>query len=375
MLFRKALRRDLLNLAGIVFSTLFVILLTTSLIRLLGRAAGGRVDTAAVLPLIAFNAIHVLPVLLVLTLYISVLMALTRAYRDSEMVVWFASGQSLLAWIRPVMGFAAPFVVAIALIAFLVAPWANREAAEYHQRFAQREDVSQVTAGQFRESVSANRVFFVESIDEVENQVRNVFVTQRQGDSVVVVVSRGGQIEVQPNGDRFLVLDDGRRYDGSPGALDFRLMEFDRYGIRLQPRATVLSDERSRIKSTVALLADPDPRNQAELLWRIGLPVSAILVALLAIPLSAMNPRIGRSVNLLAALLLYVLYNNLMSVMQAWVAQERIGFGIAVWIVHAALAALIVLLFWRRVHLPRRALLARFTLRRPTARPPVAARS
>ena len=365
MLFRKALRRDLLNLAGIVFSTLFVIMVTTSLIRLLGRAAGGRVDTASVLPLIAFNAINVLPVLLVLTLYIAVLSALTRAYRDSEMVVWFASGQSLFAWIRPVLGFAAPFVVLIALVAFVVAPWANRQASEYQQRFAQREDVSQVSAGQFRESVSASRVFFVESLDETRNQVRNVFVSQRQGDSLVVVVSRGGQIEVQENGDRFLVLEDGRRYDGGPGRLDFRLMEFERYGIRLESRATVLSDERSKIKSTLELLADRNPRNLAELLWRIGLPVSAVLVALLAIPLSAMNPRIGRSVNLFAALLVYVLYNNLMSVAQAWVAQERIGFGIAVWVVHAALAALIALLFWRRVRLPRGSVLSRLALARP----------
>ena len=157
MLFRKALRRDLLNLAGIVFATLFVIMITTSLIRLLGRAAGGRVDTASVLPLIAFNAINVLPVLLVLTLYVAVLTALTRAYRDSEMVVWFASGQSLLAWVRPVVGFAAPFAVLIAVVAFFVAPWANREASEYQQRFAQREDISQVSAGQFRESTSSNR--------------------------------------------------------------------------------------------------------------------------------------------------------------------------------------------------------------------------
>ena len=92
MIFQKSLRRDLASLAGVVFSTLFTIMVTTSLIRLLGRASGGKVDTASVLPLIAFSAINYLPVLLVLTLYVSVLAALTRAYRDSEMVIWFASG-------------------------------------------------------------------------------------------------------------------------------------------------------------------------------------------------------------------------------------------------------------------------------------------
>lgn len=371
MLFRKALRRDLLNLAGIVFATLFVIMITTSLIRFLGRAAGGRVDTASVLPLIAFNAINVLPVLLVLTLYISVLSALTRAYRDSEMVVWFASGQSLLAWVRPVLGLALPFAVIIAFVAFFLAPWANREASEYHQRFAQREDVSQVAAGRFRESVGANRVFFVESIDETQTEVRNVFVTQRETDRLIIVVSRAGRIEQHDNGDRFLVLEDGRRYDGGMSRLDFKLMEFDRYGLRLEPRQASLGDERSKIKTTLALIADPTPRNLGELLWRIGMPVSALLVALLAIPLSAVNPRMGRSINLIGALLVYVLYHNLLSVMQAWVAQGRIGFGLAVWVVHAALALFIAWMFWRRVRLPRRGWLSRLWLavRAPRAAP------
>jgi lipopolysaccharide export system permease protein len=359
MLFRKALRRDLLNLAGIVFATLFVIMFTTSLIRLLGRAAGGRTDTASVLPLIAFNAINLLPVLLVLTLYVAVLTSLTRAYRDSEMVVWFASGQSLLAWVRPVLGFATPFALLIAVIAFMVAPWANRQASDYEQRFAQREDVSQVSAGQFRESVSANRVFFVESLDESQTQVRNVFVTQREHDRLTIVVSSGGSIERRDDGDRFLVLDQGRRYDGGTDRLDFRLMEFERYGIRLEPRASAVSDDRSKIKSTLELIGTPSERNRAELLWRISLPVSAFLMALVAIPMSAMNPRIGRSVNLIAALLLYVLYNNMLSVVQAWVAQGRIPFAIGVWVVHAVLGALIAWLFWRRVRLSGPSWLAR----------------
>ena len=194
MLFKKSLRRDMANLAGVVFATLFTIMVTTTLIRTLGRAASGRVDTASILPLIAFTAINFLPVLLVLTLYIAILMSLTRAYRDSEMVIWFASGRSLLHFVRPVMSFALPFVVLVAGLSFSVAPWANRQIAEYQQRFEQRQDVSQVSAGQFRESASASRVFFVESISEDEKSVRNVLVTHQRGDEVTIVVSAGGLI-------------------------------------------------------------------------------------------------------------------------------------------------------------------------------------
>ncbi len=353
MLFRKALRRELATLAGVVFSTLFTIMVTTTLIRILGRASSGKVDTDSVLPLIAFASIDILPVLLVLTLYVSTLMAFTRAYRDSEMVIWASSGRSLYNWIGPVLGFAAPFVVLIAAIAFVAAPWANRQSSEHKQRFEQREDVSRVAQGQFRESGSANRIFFIETLDNTQTEVRNVFVTQTKGDQRLVVVSRAGQIETEANGDRFLILEAGRRYDGNLATSELRVMEFARYGLRLDPRPAARGDTSSKIKPTAELISDPTPRNRGELLWRVSMPISAVLLALLAIPLSSVNPRVGRSINLVMALLIYVTYNNLTSIAQAWVAQERVGFGVAVWMVHALLALVVAIFFVARVTPPR----------------------
>lgn len=353
MLFQKTLRRDIGNLAGVIFATLFTIMVTTTLIRLLGRAAGGKVDTASLLPLIAFSAINLLPALLVLTLYVAVLMAVTRAFRDSEMVIWFASGRSLADWIPPVARFAAPIVLLIAGLSFVMSPWANRQIAEYQRRFEQREDVSQVAAGQFRESASASRVFFVESISEDQQSVRNVFVSQRQGDRLTLVVAGEGRIQQASPDERFLVLERGRRYDGTEGSPAFRLMEFERYGLRLEPRPDVRGAQAPKALDTLELLRDPTPRHLGELAWRISLPVSALVLALFAIPLSSFNPRAGRSVNLLVALLVYVTYSNLVSLSQAWIAQGRLGFATGVWIVHAAVIAVCGLLFWRRLTLPR----------------------
>lgn len=352
MIFHKSLRRDLANLAGVVFSALFAIMLTTSLLRVLKRATGGQIDTAGVLPLIAYTSIHYLPVLLVLTLYVSVLTALTRAWRDSEMVVWFASGQSLLSWVRPVMSFALPFAAAVALVAFVLAPWASRQSNEYQQRFAQREDVSQITAGKFRESAGADRVFFVESVGEDGQSVRNVFVTQGKGREFSVVVAAGGHVEQRESG-RFLVLERGRRYDGVHDSPELRLTEFERYGLRLDARPAQVVNDSARGRSTLELLRDPTGRNLGELVWRTGLPVSALLLALLAIPLSFFNPRVGRSANLVIALLAYVLYSNLLSLTQAWVSQGRLPFAVGVWLVHAAMAAAVAWLFARRMRLAR----------------------
>lgn len=353
MLFKRALKRELRSIAGIVFATLFTIMLTTSLVRFLGRAASGRVDSSSVLPLIAFSSINILGPLLVLTLFVAVLMTLTRAWRDSEMVIWQSAGQSMTAWVRPVLAFAAPFVVLAGLISFVFAPWANQQIFEYQQRFAQREDVSMVAAGQFRESTRANRVFFVESVNDDQTEVRNVFVTQQKGDRLVVIVSQRGRIEQQETGHRYLVLEKGRRYDGKLGDAEMRMMAFERYGLRIDPKPVSTTRTRSKNKLTRELLTSGEQADLGELVRRIGVPLSAMLLALLAIPLSAANPRMGRSINLVMALLLYMVYANLLSLSQAWVGQGKLPFWLGVWLIHAGALALVVILFWRRMSLTR----------------------
>ena len=353
MLFQQALRRDLFNLAGAVFATLFTVMVTTTSIRLLGGAAANRLASADVLPLIAFASVNYIPVLMVLTLYITVLLALTRAYRDSEMVVWFARGLSLRAWIRPVLAFAMPFVVLIAIVSLLVGPWASRQASEYKRRFELRDDVSMVAPGQFRESVSSNRVFFVESVDEAQTEVRNVFVTQMREGHLTVVASSGGRIETRPEGGRFLVLEDGRRWDGQWGEGAYRLMEFERYGLLLQPKPAPGAEDSARMRATTDLIQQPSATNRGELIWRLSLPISGLLAALLAIPLAFVNPRVNQSVNLIVAMLIYVIYNNANSLMQAWVSQGRLPFAVGLLATHVVVIAIIAFMFWRRMSLSR----------------------
>jgi lipopolysaccharide export system permease protein len=354
MIFRRSIVAELTSTASAVFTVLFSILFSVGLVRILGQAAGGRVDNQAVFQLLALTSLTWLPVVLTLTLFVSVLMTLSRAYRDSEMVVWFASGLSLMAWLRPVLRFAWPIVVAVALLAMFVSPWSTAQIEELRQSFMRRDDVSRVAPGRFIESGGADRVFFVESVDFEGSQVRNVFVSMRSQGRDGVIVAAKGQIEESPNGDRFIVLEQGRRYEGRPGSAEYRTMEFDRYSIRLESRPDRPLGERSvRTKPVRDLLAEPTSFAKAEMMWRIGIPVAALIVTLLAIPLAYTNPRVGRSFNLIIAVLAFAIYLNVLNTVQAWVQQDRVSFGIGVWIVHAIVLAVVVALFARRVYLQR----------------------
>lgn len=354
MIFQRALIREFGNLALAVFATLFAVTLTTQLIRLLGQAASGEVLSEGVLALLGFSSLNYLPVLLSLTLFISVLMALSRSYRDSEMVIWFSSGLPLTAWIRPVLLFSAPLVVLVGVLSLFLSPWAVEQSELYKRQLENRDELSRVAPGVFREAASSDRVFFVEAVAGDETNVQNVFITQMQQGRLGVMLSKRGFKETAPNGDRYVVLVNGRRYDGTPGAADYRVMDFERYAIRVETRETAVEQVSTKAQSTVKLLASRTNANLAELTWRLGLPISALLLSLLAIPLSFVNPRASRSVNLVFALFTYMVYSNLLSIIQAWVSQGRLAFETGWWVVHAAMLAVLAFLFYRRLRVGSR---------------------
>src|SRR3982751_6163922 len=207
MIFHRALLREFASLAGAVFMALFAIALTTQLIRLLGKAAGGSIPTDAVLAFLGFFALGALPVLLSLTMFISVLMTLTRGWRDSEMVIWFSSGLSLTAWLKPVMLFALPLIAVSGALSLFISPWAAQMAAQYSSKLETRDDVSRVTPGVFGETANKERGYFVESVSGQTNQVQNVFLASAQQGKAGVSMSRSGHTESAAHGDRFIVLE------------------------------------------------------------------------------------------------------------------------------------------------------------------------
>lgn len=350
MIFRKSLLRELATVALATFFVLLGIVITVQLVRLLGQAASGAITSGGMVVLLGFQLVNYLPVLLSLTAFIAVLMTLTRSYRDSEMVVWFSAGMSLTEWIRPVLLFAIPLVLIIGALSLALSPWAVAKSEELRRQMDNRDDVSAISPGVFRESRQAERVYFVEEIFGTENLVANVFVSSTQNEKQGVMVAARGFQETAENGDRFLVLLNGRRYEGEPGTAEYKVYQFERYAMRIEtvesqaPRAPT-----TKSVSTWDLLRAPGPPNLAELSWRIGLPASALILALLAIPLSFVNPRAGRSMNLVLALLIYMTYSNLLSITQATIAQSRLSLAAGLIGVHAAMLLLLMLLFYRRL--------------------------
>jgi len=252
-----------------------------------------------------------------------------------------------------VLIFATPQVALIAALSLFISPWSAQMSEQYRTRVEARDDVSRVNPGVFGESSNRERVFFVESVAGDQSTVQNVFVSSVQHQRRGISMSRSGRSETAPNGDRFLVLEDGRRYEDVHGEERYRVMEFQRYAARIASKEGVEPVPTHKNLPTWALIQAPTSANLGELLWRIGVPISALVLALFAIPMSFVNPRAGRSINLLFALFTFMVYSNLLTVSQARVAQGRLDFSLGWWLVHAVMVALLLVMFARRMQLLR----------------------
>lgn len=348
MLFRKSLLQELTSTAIAAFLILTGIVIAQRTAHLINVAAGGVISTDAIKTLLGFSLIRFLPMLLSLTLFMSVLLTLSRCYRDSEMVIWFSSGMSISKWIRPVLQFSTPIIVLVAVLSLFVSPWASEKGLAFKDQLEAKDELATITPGVFKESRSADRVFFIESFDELGNIVKNIFVQSIQHGRLGIITAATGHREIKSNGDAYIVMLNGRRYEGKPHTAEFNSTSFESYAVRIESAEVKKTPPSQKSTATLALLSKKNAENQAELQSRISMPIAALILVLMAIPLSFVDPRAGRSANLMMAALIFIIYNNLLSVMQTWVSQHKVSALVGLWPVHLLFLAITAYMFYRR---------------------------
>ena len=348
MLFRRSLTQELISTAAGAFLILVGIVIAQRAGYFIRLAAKGILPNDAITTLLGFNMVKFLPMILSLTLFLAVLMTLSRWYRDSEMIIWFSSGMGITAWIRPVLNFVLPVIGLILLLSLFVMPWAISKGEAYRMQLESRDELSSISPGVFKESSNGERVFFIESFDELGNIVKNIFVQSIQHQKLGIIVAAQGHRLVEKNGDHFVVMENGRRYQGTRGTAEFSTTYFEKYAIRVEAKEAKEKPPSTESKSSQELFLSENTMHKAELQWRFAIPISALILSLLAIPLSAMDPRAGRSANFMLALIIYIIYNNLLSIMYAWIIQDKVHAMIGLWPVHLLFAVLVIYMFYRR---------------------------
>lgn len=344
MLFQSSIRKELARSFGATLVVLMTIVFTIILIRTLGQASRGSVSPQDVMMVMGYTTLGRLPIILTLSLFVAMVSTLSRMYRDSEMVVWFVSGRGLAFFLVPMFRFAWPVLLVITLLALFVWPWSNQQAQDMKDRYEQRGDLERVSPGQFQESSNGNRVFFIDRDVSQEKASNNVFIASTEKGKNSVTTASAGRIETVGNS-QLLMLDNGQRLESEVGRSALKITEFAEYGSKAGESPLINGNslpEKSR--STRELVRSPTRSNQGELAWRLGMALAAINFVVIALALASVNPRAGRSGNLIFVLFTFVVYHNLLNLGQSWITVGTANFAGFLLALHGG--ALLLALAW-----------------------------
>ncbi len=328
-----------------VFVVLLAILISTQVINLLGRAASGRVAIDAIAALSGFWTLGLTPLLLILTCFISVLTVLTRYWRDSEMAIWLSCGLSLRHWILPVMTYTIPFAVLVGVMSTVVMPWAELRSQEYAEILKQKQDMSMLQAGVFKELGKDKRVYFLEEYNNDTGLAANIFIQEKNKDgSKNIILAKKGRVFLEDK-KRMLNLENGYRYQGIPGQANYSVASFKKLELIISSTPEVIDPlGNRRLVPTHYLFGSDRPELKAELMWRISMPLSVLILGLLAIPLSYFNPRTGHSYNILIAVGLFLLYQNGLTFLRDAVQDGKISMYLGLIPMHVLMLILALVL-------------------------------
>lgn len=363
MIVFRYLSREVLVTLSAVSAVLLVIIMSGRFIKYLAQAAQGVLDPSVLFLIMGYRMPGFLQLILPLGLFLGILLAYGRLYLDSEMTVLSATGMSN----RRLLGYSmAPAAIVAVIVAWLSLGLAPQGVAEVAKIFNQQDAMTEfdtLVPGRFQAMKDGSRVTYTEGLSDDRGQLAGVFISEKrmqrqvegekpkQSGITVLVAEKGRQV-IQADGSRYLILENGYRYDGNPGQADYRATQYDTHGVLLpKPSVSAEIGEREAVP-TRELIGSDEPRYQAELQWRLSIPLLVFIVTLLAVPLARVNPRQGRFLKLLPAILLYMAYLALLIGARGQLDKGKIPMELGLWWVHALFLLIGAVLFlWQPMKL------------------------
>lgn len=357
------IQRYLLRECGTTFlgvSLLLVLVyLSTTFIQVFGHVAEGDYPASAAFEIFLLKGVGNLVFILPLSLFLAILLALGRLYKDSEMAAMFGCGIGPAYVFKAVASLAGIVSILLAILVLFFAPWSEQRASAIIDEASRRSQLENLEEKRFN-MLDSGAVIYAEGIDGDSGHINRVFSSnQSAADNDVIISSRSGRIDVERD-NKYLVLEQGHRYHGTPGIDTFDDIRFDEHGLLLKQQVGSSKSLPRYAISSGTLWRIHDRPSLEELHWRIAVPISAFILAIFAVPLSKTSPRQGRYGRIGWGILLYVVYNNLLTVGRSMIAKESVPIEVGLWWVHALALFLLTMYVWsqRRVRRPKAARLA-----------------
>ena len=356
MILRRYIHREIAEKLGWIIGLLLLIIMSNRFVRYLADAAAGAFPADLVFQALLMKMLTTLPKLMPIAVFLAVLLGLSRLARDRELTAVAITGGARRVELVSIFQFSLLFALLVFITSFFISPWAAQNTQELRTRAEVEADTAGIAAGKFNEMSKGERVIYIERVSGDTNRMENVFVQARDGQQTSVINSNSASYTHAPDsGARFILFEDGRRYTGSREALDYRVTRYRTYAVRVEQGDPESRYVKLEAQPTAALIGSDSPKHAAELQWRLSFVIASLLLPVLALALSRYSFAEQKYLSAFVAILIYIIYSNLLGIAKTLLKRDEIPGFIGLWWVHLLLLALTVLIF----QLPRLRLIRR----------------
>lgn len=367
MILERYIYREILEKLLWIIGLLLLILASNRFVGFLADAADGDLPGELVFQMLSMKMLSTLPKLLPISLFISVILALSRLAQDRELVVITGSGLALDFQVKAVLKFSLVFSLVVFISGFIIGPWAESGVSGLKGRAEQESDISGINAGQFKEFSKGDRIVYVEDIARHNGVMVNVFLQVRQHQDLGVLRSNSARYEFsERTGSRYIAFEHGHRYVGKPGMLDYQITQYRTYAVLIEQNEQSKVSTKLEAIPSLNLIGSDVPGHKAELQWRLSYIFSTLLLPVLAVALIGLSFRETRYVPLFIAIMVYFIYSNLLGISKTLIKRDDLPALIGMWWVHLLLVLVIVAIFkypqlryWRQRGIRQRVMTSR----------------
>ena len=349
MILERHIHREILEKAGWILGLLLLVLASNRFVEYLADAASGKLPAELILHMLGMKVLAMLPKVLPIGIFLAVMLAMSRMARDKELVVMYSAGISGNFQMATVARLAGRYAVLVLAVSFFLAPWAEGRVQELRDRAEVESDVTGIAAGQFREFSKGDRIVYVERLARDGELMEDVFLQVRERNRLGVLTSDRARFETDPRtGSRYVRFEDGRRYLGLPGALNYQVTEYRAYAVLLQQGTPGTATDELEAIPTLQLLRQTSPAHLAELQWRLSAIIAALLLPLLGVAMNRFSFNEHRYAPVFVAVAIYFIYSNLLGISKTLCKRDQLPALIGLWWVHLLLVGVLFLI----LHLP-----------------------
>jgi len=349
----KYLLRNLIVFFFAIFFIIGLLVFGNQFVLTVQESVENGIPVVELLPLITYNMIRDIPIILILSLFLSIIVSISQLYKNSEALVMNSIGlgeRDFISFIQPIIILS--FILIFCLTIFAV-PWAKQQKSLAESQTVNASEFSFITEGKFESFKNGEIVFYAAQSSIIdkdgEQNMEEVFIYgEGNGSPTIVLASEAKKYTDSQSKSVYLRLKDGIRYEGLPGDKNINILNFDLYDLEIisgDIQKSITNFSEIEEMTSINLLSQDNLLANAEMQWRFSQPISILLLSVLGVFLGKSSPRTGKGINVIIGVIIFMLYNNSLLVAKNSIEEGQLNPIIGMWGIHLFLFLFLIIFY------------------------------